>query len=499
MRSRRFWGKIESMDTPHDFPAALTLWRQHRGMAKKALAKAMGFDPSYISHVEAARHPVTEEFARLAEQKLAAGGQLWRIWKSSSVQTPARQAGAEGLFVDSDHAELRYSSGDYTALMRRRVVNGGTEPVTRYLVRISVDRHPGHPERSNDLYREHPLTWDQLRFSAICDGEPMRWVVKNDRDSFKEIWLCFDNDEAKFPLYPGQAATLEYAYTIGDDQWGQWFQRAIRLPTNQVSVDLLFPTDLRPTAWGTETSTTAEAVPLRTPVSQTFSGTNVRFSWSATDPPIGARYRIEWRWRSFPDTEIRPVLRKASDRMRAAGIIQRGEAILTHTAALFTLPDETTAAREIIDQLHAAMQRVREHHEFGKGMGLAAPQIGIDRAAAVVTPPEPEAEPLVLLNPRIINASTETDEQYEGCLSFFDVRGLVPRSRRIEVEHTAIDGTATITAFTDSLARLVAHEVDHLHGTVYTQRMRQDVIPIGVEEYRGTGHSWSYPGSNSSK
>jgi peptide deformylase len=47
------------------------------------------------------------------------------------------------------------------------------------------------------------------------------------------------------------------------------------------------------------------------------------------------------------------------------------------------------------------------------------------------------------------------------------VRGLVPRSRRIEVEHTLVDGSTAFTVFTDALARLVAHEVDHLHGLTY--------------------------------
>jgi peptide deformylase len=146
----------------------------------------------------------------------------------------------------------------------------------------------------------------------------------------------------------------------------------------------------------------------------------------------------------------------------------------------------------VIDGLFAAIQRVSEHHVFGKGMGLAAPQIGIPRAAAIVRPPGDDADPIVLLNPRLIAETGETDEQYEGCLSFFDVRGLVPRPRRLETEHTNLDGDRAITAFTDGLARLVGHEVDHLYGKLYTDRMREGVRPIPVEEYRGIGQSWTY-------
>lgn len=61
-----------------------------------------------------------------------------------------------------------------------------------------------------------------------------------------------------------------------------------------------------------------------------------------------------------------------------------------------------------------------------QGMGVAAPQVGISGAAAILLPTDPGAEPVVMLNPRVISESAEEDEQYEGCLSFFDVRGLVP-------------------------------------------------------------------------
>jgi peptide deformylase len=123
---------------------------------------------------------------------------------------------------------------------------------------------------------------------------------------------------------------------------------------------------------------------------------------------------------------------------------------------------------------------------------LAAPQIGIDRAAAIVQPSDPDAEPLVLLNPRVVSESAETDEQYEGCLSFFDVRGLVPRPLRLEVEHTHLDGRQVITVLDTGLARLAGHEIDHLYGRLYTSRMRSGVRAISVEEYRGRGQPWTY-------
>jgi hypothetical protein len=120
-------------------------------------------------------------------------------------------------------------------------MNGGTEPITSYLIRISVDRYPGDPERSNAHYRENPLTWEEINLSASVDGEPIGWRVQHDRDAFKELWLLFGNEDGRYPLYPGESVWLEYSYTVGSEKWGQWFQRAVRLPTKRLSVSLDFP------------------------------------------------------------------------------------------------------------------------------------------------------------------------------------------------------------------------------------------------------------------
>jgi hypothetical protein len=62
---------------------------------------------------------------------------------------------ARGLIVEHDRAELRYAAGQYHPTQRRRIRNVGTEPVTRYLVRISLDRHPRRPRM---LQRAVPAT-----------------------------------------------------------------------------------------------------------------------------------------------------------------------------------------------------------------------------------------------------------------------------------------------------------------------------------------------------
>ncbi|WP_042404457.1 peptide deformylase [Streptacidiphilus carbonis] len=181
-----------------------------------------------------------------------------------------------------------------------------------------------------------------------------------------------------------------------------------------------------------------------------------------------------------------------SQRMRDLGIVQHGAPILTTPARTFDLPAEAAAAEQSIDRLFAAIEDIARAHTFAKGMGIAAPQIGIARAAAIVQPPTAGAPAIVLLNPRITDSSAEGDEQYEGCLSFFDVRGLVPRPLAITVETTALNGSTHTTTYQRGLARLIHHEIDHLEGQLYLTRMRPGVEPLPVDEYRQNGRAWAY-------
>ena len=75
------------------FVTALARWRVERGMSKKQLAARMGFDPSYVSHVEGRRHKPTEDFARRAEAVLGAGGAIWQRFQEYDELRHARGSG----------------------------------------------------------------------------------------------------------------------------------------------------------------------------------------------------------------------------------------------------------------------------------------------------------------------------------------------------------------------------------------------------------------------
>jgi len=488
------------------FVGELRHWRDVRGVSQKALAAKVGYTASYVSKVENGATKPSREFAEKADQQLRAGRALVRRWKELTEAAKSAHGGHFAhpdaltaglstdpqitLVVEHEDSTLTYVDAVFQTRVRRLVRNVGKEPVTQYLIRISVDRHPGDPERSNRLYRKHPLTWEEIGLRATCDGEPMTWRVVHDRDAFKELWLLFENGDGRFPLYPEQTAWLDYTYGVGEDKWGAWWKRAIRLPTRRLSLCLDFPSELQPVLWGMETSMAAEAFPLRTPIQTTEHDGRTISTWSTDDPPLHARYRIEWKFRGAGESQTSEQETSPSERMKSLGIVQLGDPVLNQPAETFRLPEEAEDARRVISELTSMMDRVSQAWTFAKGMGVAAPQIGIGRGAAVVR--TAEGEVITLLNPGVVEASQETDDQYEGCLSFFDVRCMVRRPLTIHVEHEDIDGGRRITIFEHGVARLVAHEVDHLRGVLCRDLLPDGVGPIPISEYKGTGSGWRY-------
>lgn len=294
------------------FAEQLTRWRTQRGLTKRALASEMGFDPSYVSHIEGGRHRPTEDFARRAESVLRTGGVIWQSFATyntlrHAVPAPSQSPEQElwvppgsGLVVEREYASLSLRAGTYHVRVRRHLYNAGPDPVVRYPVRIRVDRYPDHPRRSARLHHGAPLTWSELNFAGYGpDGEPMTWQPTYDADNTKELWLKFENAERRFPLYAGRRAAIDYGYRVPELKFGPWFQRAIRLPTREIAMELDFPTTMEPVVWGTVGSLTGEGVPLGSAEHSRRAGDRSVFYWLVRAPALQARYRLEWR---FPGT-----------------------------------------------------------------------------------------------------------------------------------------------------------------------------------------------------
>lgn len=175
-----------------DFAAEIAYWREVCGMAKKTLAAVMGFDPSYVSHMESGRHKPTEDFARRADEALNAGKVIWKRWcdyeaakaRTAKQMPPIRRrteqpyATGSALIVEHDAARLDYDGSFYRLTMRRLLRNTGTEPITRYLIRISVASTTGtRSRRSGCCLRTSRAASRCIRASRCGSSTRTRWAT----------------------------------------------------------------------------------------------------------------------------------------------------------------------------------------------------------------------------------------------------------------------------------------------------------------------------------
>jgi peptide deformylase len=137
--------------------------------------------------------------------------------------------------------------------------------------------------------------------------------------------------------------------------------------------------------------------------------------------------------------------------------------------------------QRLIDDM---IETMAEYH----GVGLAAPQVheGVRLFVASIgknDSDESEARPVVVINPEITAVGTEIVEDWEGCLSVPEVRGLVPRAREISVRALDRRGERIELHAYDFPARVLQHEADHLDGILFFDRMRSLRSLAFLDEY----------------
>lgn len=172
-------------------------------------------------------------------------------------------------------------------------------------------------------------------------------------------------------------------------------------------------------------------------------------------------------------------------------VLQVGEAVLRQRAKRLPIDQiQSPSIQQLIEQMRETMREA-------PGVGLAAPQIGIPLQIAVI---EERAEPLreidpawlaeterrpvpfhVVVNPTI-TLGEETVEFFEGCLSVARFSALVPRARRVTVECWNERAEPVRIDASGWYARILQHEIDHLHGCLYLDRMRPRTF-MTVENY----------------
>jgi peptide deformylase len=142
-------------------------------------------------------------------------------------------------------------------------------------------------------------------------------------------------------------------------------------------------------------------------------------------------------------------------------------------------------------ELHKFLGDMFESMYAAKGVGLAAPQIGVGRKIAVIdcSNGENPAEKLVLINPKIVRIEGKQEGE-EGCLSIPGFREQVKRAKRVTVRARDVKGAEYEKEGEDLLARALLHETDHLHGRLYITHisaLKRDLMKRKIKKLQRAG------------
>jgi peptide deformylase len=148
-------------------------------------------------------------------------------------------------------------------------------------------------------------------------------------------------------------------------------------------------------------------------------------------------------------------------------------------------PAQPIARDRIADaEIQALIADMVETMHEENGVGLAAPQVGVELQLFVYQAAGPPEIPLrVVVNPMIRPQSGDMVYDWEGCLSIPDLRGLVPRHPAVRVQGLDREGRPLDYLASGFEARIVQHEFDHLNGVVFLDRMRDLHSLAFVEEW----------------
>ncbi len=164
-------------------------------------------------------------------------------------------------------------------------------------------------------------------------------------------------------------------------------------------------------------------------------------------------------------------------------IVKYGQSVLETPAEAVT-EFGTPELNQLVDDMFESMYAA-------KGVGLAAPQIGIAKRIAVIDTSvgEDPAQKLVLINPEIIGREgTQVSE--EGCLSVPGFREQVTRAKRVTIRALDQQGKSFEQTGEDLLARAFLHETDHLNGTLYisyVSPLKRDLIRRKIRKMQKAG------------
>lgn len=144
-----------------------------------------------------------------------------------------------------------------------------------------------------------------------------------------------------------------------------------------------------------------------------------------------------------------------------------------HTLGDRVLRQPAKRVAKVDDEIRALVREMLQTMYSADGIGLAAPQVAVNKQLVVVDidPENAATPPLVLINPQIIRVSKEVATGQEGCLSIPGVYLDVVRPAVLEVSYKDENGRPQKLQANDLLARCILHEMDHLTGVLFVDRV----------------------------
>lgn len=169
-------------------------------------------------------------------------------------------------------------------------------------------------------------------------------------------------------------------------------------------------------------------------------------------------------------------------------VAQMGHPVLRRPAA--DVAAEELAGADFQRFLDDLVDTMREYD----GVGIAAPQVHVGKRAAVMevasNPRYPQMADFPLtffVNPQVTPLTDEEFDMWEGCLSVTDVRGKVPRRKKVRVQALGRDGVPFTLEAEGVFAAVVQHELDHLDGKLFVDRVRDTTTLTFLKEYNRYG------------
>jgi len=150
---------------------------------------------------------------------------------------------------------------------------------------------------------------------------------------------------------------------------------------------------------------------------------------------------------------------------------------------------------EAVDNVHDTeiqqiIETLQDTLATTQGVGIAAPQISVSKRIIIIAsrptlryPSAPLMEPTVMINPAFQTLSETKEKDWEGCLSIPGIRALVPRYKEILINYTNQQGGFVEAKMEGFVARIFQHELDHLEGKVYLDRVEDNQDIFAESEY----------------